>query len=53
MELLQFLTFLKEDISKTFSYPKEKIFVTHLAAEEIYTPLNKFHSSQYLKNTMV
>ncbi|XZK57663.1 glycosyltransferase family 4 protein [Clostridium perfringens] len=41
--------FSKEDISKTFSYPKEKIFVTHLAAEEIYTPLNKFHSSQYLK----
>lgn len=41
--------FSKEDISKTFSYPKEKIFVTHLAAEEIYSPLNKFHSSQYLK----
>lgn len=41
--------FSKEDISKTFSYPKEKIFVTHLAAEEIYKPLNKYHSSQYLK----
>ncbi|WP_300350019.1 glycosyltransferase family 1 protein [Clostridium sp.] len=40
----------KEDISKTFSYPKEKIFVTHLAAEEIYKPLNKFHCKEYIKS---
>lgn len=40
----------KEDISKTFSYPKEKIFVTHLAAEDIYKPLNKFHCKSYIKN---
>ncbi|MGG5462864.1 glycosyltransferase family 4 protein [Clostridium sp. B9] len=39
----------KEDISKTFSYPKEKIFVTHLAAEEIYKPLDKSYCFSYLK----
>lgn len=33
--------FSKEDISKEFNFPKEKIYVTHLAAEEIYKPLSK------------
>ncbi len=41
--------FSKEDISREFNYPKDKIFVTPLAAEEIYKPLNKNHSKQYLK----
>lgn len=31
----------KEDIFKTFNFPKEKIFVTYLASEDIYKPLNK------------
>ncbi|MDP4143476.1 MAG: glycosyltransferase family 1 protein [Bacillota bacterium] len=34
----------KEDISKTFNYPKDKIYVTHLAAEDIYTPMDKYIS---------
>jgi glycosyltransferase involved in cell wall biosynthesis len=33
--------FSKEDISQAFHYPKDKIFVTHLAAECIYRPLDK------------
>ncbi|GIM29645.1 glycosyl transferase [Clostridium polyendosporum] len=33
--------FSKNDIAKEFNFPKEKIFVTHLAAEDIYRPLNK------------
>lgn len=39
----------KEDISKDFNYPKEKIFVTHLASEDIYRPLEKKLSSDILK----
>jgi glycosyltransferase involved in cell wall biosynthesis len=31
----------KNDIIKEFNFPEEKIFVTHLAPEEIYRPLNK------------
>ena len=30
------IDFSKEDIAKEFNFPKEKIYVTHLAAEEIY-----------------
>lgn len=33
--------FSKRDIAKEFNFPKEKIFVTPLAAEDIYKPLNK------------
>lgn len=33
--------FSKNDIAKEFNFPEEKIFVTHLAAEDIYRPLNK------------
>lgn len=33
--------FSKQDISKEFNFPKDKIFVTHLAAEDIYKPLSK------------
>lgn len=42
--------FSKEDIAKQFNYPKDKIFVTPLAAEDIYKPLNKNHSKEYLKS---
>lgn len=41
--------FSKEDICNTLNYPKEKVFVTHLAAEDIYKPLNKDYSKKYLK----
>ncbi|MBU3228586.1 glycosyltransferase family 4 protein [Clostridium algidicarnis] len=33
--------FSKEDISKAFNFPKDKIYVTPLASEDIYKPLNK------------
>ena len=33
--------FSKQDIAKEFNFPKNKIFVTHLAAEDIYRPLDK------------
>jgi glycosyltransferase involved in cell wall biosynthesis len=42
--------FSKEDIAKTFNFPKEKIFVTHLAAENIYRPLNKKECSELIKS---
>ncbi|MCM8709671.1 glycosyltransferase family 4 protein [Clostridium sp. SYSU_GA19001] len=32
--------FSKEDICKYYNFPKEKVFVTHLAAENIYRPLD-------------
>lgn len=43
--------FSKEDIAKEFNYPKDKIFVTHLAAEDIYRPLNKTNAKKYIKST--
>lgn len=39
----------KEDISKVLNFPKEKIFVTHLAAEDIYYPRNKVKCREYIK----
>ena len=33
--------FSKEDIMREFDYPGEKIFVTHLAPEDIYKPKDK------------
>lgn len=42
--------FSKEDIAKAFNFPKEKIFVTHLAAEEIYRPLDKKECSDLIKS---
>ena len=41
--------FSKEDISKDFNYPKEKIFVTYLASENIYKPIDKVIASSILK----
>lgn len=40
--------FSKEDIAKEFNYPKSKIFVTPLAAEDIYKPLNKISCKNLL-----
>lgn len=41
----------KSDIAKEFNFPKEKIYVTHLAAEEIYVPMSKNICKKYLKQT--
>jgi len=41
--------FSKEDISRDFNYPKEKIFVTYLASENIYKPIDKSIASSILK----
>ncbi|MCX7883671.1 MAG: glycosyltransferase family 4 protein, partial [Caloramator sp.] len=38
-----------EDIAKALSYPKDKIFVTHLAAEDIYYPRNKKLCKEFIK----
>lgn len=42
--------FSKQDIAKAFNFPKEKIFVTHLAAENIYHPLDKKECSDLIKS---
>lgn len=42
--------FSKNDICKEFNYPKEKVFVTYLAAEDIYTPLNLHHCKNILNS---
>lgn len=42
--------FSKDDISKEFNYPKDKIFVTHLAAENIYKPMDKIKCKKFLKS---
>lgn len=41
--------FSKYDIAKAFNYPLDKIYVTHLAAENIYRPLDKANCSQIIK----
>ncbi|WP_032121275.1 glycosyltransferase family 4 protein [Clostridium amazonitimonense] len=33
--------FSKDDISKAFNFPRDKIYVTHLASEEVYKPLDR------------
>lgn len=40
----------KNDIIKEFNFPKEKVFVTHLAPENIYRPLNKEFSKKLIKD---
>ncbi|MNN38627.1 D-inositol 3-phosphate glycosyltransferase [compost metagenome] len=42
--------FSKDDISKEFNYPKDKIFVTHLAAENIYKPMDKIKCKKFLRS---
>jgi glycosyltransferase involved in cell wall biosynthesis len=39
----------KEDIARDFNYPKDKIFVTYLASEDIYKPLDKVLCTDILK----
>ena len=42
--------FSKSDISCEFNFPKDKIFVTPLAAENIYRPLNKEKCKNIIKS---
>ena len=42
--------FSKNDIAKEFNFPKDKIFVTHLAAENIYKPMDKKTCKQFIEN---
>ncbi|MBS5951806.1 MAG: glycosyltransferase family 4 protein [Clostridium sp.] len=42
--------FSKQDIAKEFNFPKDKIFVTHLAAEDIYKPLNKYQCKKIIED---
>jgi len=39
----------KEDIIKAFNYPREKIYVTYLASEDIYKPYDKALSKSIIK----
>ena len=41
--------FSKYDIAKAFNYPLDKIFVTYLAAEDMYVPYNKLLSQEMIK----
>ncbi|WP_333887681.1 glycosyltransferase family 4 protein [Clostridium sp.] len=41
--------FSKKDIVKSFNFPEDKIYVTHLASEEIYKPMDKRISNYVAK----
>lgn len=41
--------FSKHDIAKEFNFPEEKIYVTPLAAEDIYKPMSKCRCKQIIK----
>lgn len=40
----------KEDIIRTFNFPREKIYVTYLAPEPIYKPIDRELSKSLIKN---
>ena len=40
--------FSKKDICEYFNYPEEKVYVTQLAAEEMYKPLDKHYCKKIL-----
>ncbi|CUO46749.1 MULTISPECIES: glycosyltransferase family 4 protein [Clostridium] len=42
--------FSKLDIAEEFNFPKEKIFVTHLAAEDIYRPIDRAYCKKFIKD---
>lgn len=44
--------FSKQDIIKEYSYPSNRIFVTHLASDISYKPLNKALSKAFIKNLL-
>lgn len=39
----------KKDIVEAFDFPEDKVFVTHLANEEIYIPLDKDQCKNFIK----
>lgn len=41
--------FSKDDIAKAFNFPKDKIFVTYLSAEDIYKPIDKLKSQKIIE----
>ncbi len=41
--------FSRQDIARDFNFPKEKIYVTHLASENIYKPLHRTICSNLMK----
>lgn len=41
--------FSKDDIAKAFNFPKDKIFVTYLSAEDIYKPIDKLKSKKIIE----
>jgi len=41
--------FSKDDIANAFNFPKDKIFVTYLSAEDIYKPIDKFKSKKIIE----
>lgn len=41
--------FSKQDIIEAFNYPADKIFVTHLASDEIYRVIDKSESDNFMK----
>lgn len=41
--------FSKDDIAKAFNFPKDKIFVTYLSAEDIYKPIDKLKSKKRIE----
>ena len=43
--------FSKEDIHKTLGFPRDKIFVTHLAAESQYKVLDKLVCKKFISDT--
>lgn len=42
--------FSKKDIAKEYDFPLDKIFVTHLAAEDIYKPISRAYCKSFIKN---
>ena len=40
----------KKDISEAFNFPLEKIYVTYLASEDIYSPINRSESKKYIQD---
>lgn len=41
--------FSKDDIARAFNFPKDKIFVTYLSAEDIYKPIDKLQSKKRIE----
>ena len=40
----------KKDIAEAFNFPLDKIYVTYLASEDIYSPINRAESKKYIQS---